>query len=106
VLETEILDLYDRYSNMVYRLAFNYLRQPHDAEDAVQAVFLKLIEGRAKPESGKERALLTRITINYCKDALRSMWKQRVIPLDENIPFQQKEDRELFGIIIGLPVVK
>ena len=38
--EAELLELYDQFSNMVYRIAFSYLRQSNDAEDAVQAVFI------------------------------------------------------------------
>jgi len=94
--------LYDQYSNMVYRVALHYLRQPQDAEDAVQAVFLKLIEGRAKPEPGKERAFLTRVTINHCKDALRSAWKRKIEPLEHDIAFEQEQDLELFETIMGL----
>lgn len=101
--EAEILDLYDLYSRMVYRLAFSYLRQAQDAEDAVQAIFIKLIEGNAQAEAGKERAFLTRVTINYCKDALRSAWKRKIEPLDDTIVFEQKEDRELFDAIMSLP---
>jgi len=104
VHEAEILALYDQFSNMVYRIALSYLRHSQDAEDAVQAVFLKLIEGRARPEAGKERAFISQITINHCKDALRSVWKRRVEPLNDEIVFEHKEDRELFDAIMGLGV--
>jgi RNA polymerase sigma-70 factor (ECF subfamily) len=103
VKEADLLELYDQYSNMVYRIAFSYLRQPHDAEDAVQSVFMKLIEGKAQPILGKERAFLTRIAVNYCKDVLRSGWKQRIVPLDDTIKFEQKEDSELFYAVMTLP---
>lgn len=101
--ETELLKLFDSYSNMIYRLAFSYLRNTHDAEDVVQAVFMKLIEGKAKPIYGKERAFLTQITINYCKDVLRMAWRKRVDPLDNDIVFEAKEDRELFDVVMALP---
>ena len=100
--EAQLLALYDEYSNMVYRVAYQYFRQPQDAEDAVHAVFLKLIEGRAKPEPGKERAFLMRVTINHCKDVLRSAWKRNTGPLDHDIAFEHSEDRALFEAIIGL----
>ena len=99
---TNTLELFDQYSNMVYRIALSYLRQTQDAEDAVQNVFLKLIEGRAEPEFGKERAFLTRITINYCKDVLRSAWKRRIEPLTDEIVYEHKEDRELLDAIMTL----
>ena len=102
--EAELLELFDKYSNMIYRIALSYLGQSQDAEDAVQAVFLKLIEGRAQPESGKERAFLTSVTINYCKDVLRSVWKRRIEPLDEQIAFENEEDRGLFSAIMNLAV--
>ena len=102
VQEAEVLELFDRYSNMIYRIALTYLRQPQDAEDVVQAVFLKLIEGRATPAPGKERAFLTQVAINQCKDVLRSVWKRKIEPLDDEIVFQQSEDRELFDAIMGL----
>ena len=101
--ESEILDLFDQYSGMVYRIAISYFRHAQDAEDTVQAVFLKLIEGNALPIPGKERAFLTRITVNYCKDALRSVWKLRINLLDDTIVFKQKEDRELFNAVTALP---
>ena len=95
--------LFRQYSNMVYRLAYNYLRSSQDAEDVVQTVFLKLIDGKAKPEPGQERACLTRITINCCKDQLRSAWRTRTVPMEDDIPFQKPEDRELFHAVMQLP---
>ena len=101
--ETELLELYDQYSNMVYRIALSYLRQSHDAEDVVQSVFMKLIEGNAQPNEGKERAFLTQIAVNHCKDILRSGWKQRIVPLDDTIKFEQEEYSELFHTVMALP---
>ena len=101
--EAELLELYDQYSNMVYRIAFSYLRRSHDADDAVQSVFMKLIEGKAQPSAGKERAFLARIAVNYCKDILRSGWKQRTVTLDDTIKFEQEEDSELFHAVMALP---
>lgn len=102
--EKEILNIFDTYSDMVYRLALGYLRSTHDAEDTVQAVFLKIIEGKARPEANKERAFLTQITINYCKDILRSSWRRKNLPLDETVAFEQKENQELFDSVMALPV--
>ncbi len=99
----QILDLFHLYANMVYRLSFSYLRSSHDAEDAVQSIFLKLIEGKVQPKPGKERAFLIQVTINYCKDILRSAWRKKTIPMDEAIPFEQQEDRELFDAVMALP---
>lgn len=93
---------FNAYSGMVYRLAFSYLGNAHDAEDTVQAVFMKLIEGKAKPIPGKERGFLMQITVNYCKDVLRTVWRRRVDPLDNSIVFEKEEDRELFNAVMAL----
>ena len=39
----QVLQLYDAYSDDVYRLACSYLLDPHNAQDAVQEVFLRLL---------------------------------------------------------------
>ena len=44
VEKTEIANLYDAYSQDVYRLALSYLRNSQDAEDICHSVFLTLVE--------------------------------------------------------------
>lgn len=92
----QVLDLFHLYANMVYRLSFSYLRSSHDAEDAVQTIFLKLIEGKAQPESGKERAFLIQVTVNYCKDILRSAWRKKTIPMDVSILLKKPVKSRVF----------
>ena len=67
----EVLHLYDTYSDDVYRLAYSFFLNSHDAEDAVQEVFLRLMSRNLTLMPNKEQALLARITANYCKDCLR-----------------------------------
>ena len=78
----------DDYADMVYRIALNQTRRVPDAEDVMQAVFLKLYEkqpawlrdgaerGVARDE--RLRAWLIRVTVNECKSLWRSLWRQRV----------------------------
>ena len=85
---------------MVYRIALNQTRRVPDAEDVVQAVFLKLYEkppawfgddgerdgeramaAEAERETARDerlRAWLIRVTVNECKSLWRSLWRQRV----------------------------
>ena len=102
-MSVEIEILYDRYANNLYRLALSYLKNTADAEDAVQAVFVKLIEGKAVIFPGKERALLTKITANQCKDILRRNKNRQEEPLDESIPFSDSKDRDVFIAVMTLP---
>ena len=69
----DILYLFHRYRDDVYRLAVNYTRNTAEAEDVCQTVFLKLLEqGSVTP--GKEKAWLMQVTANQCRDLLRSSW--------------------------------
>ena len=42
--QDELLTLFDRYHNAVYRLALSFTRSVPDAEDITQDVFLKLLD--------------------------------------------------------------
>lgn len=100
-----VLELYDQYADMVYRIALSYLHSTHDAEDTVQTIFLKLMESDIKIISGKERAFLTKVTINHCKNLLNATKRHESIPLDEveGILFSQPEEREVFRAVMELP---
>lgn len=101
--EAELLALFDQYHNMVYRLALTVTRSPQDAEDIVQTVFLKLLNGKHSPMPGKEKAWLAQVTVNACRDLLRSFWRRKTQPLDESIPFSAPEEGALFEAVLALP---
>jgi len=101
--KTELIRLYDQYADSLYRLALSYLKNVPDAEDTVQTVFIRLIEGKAKLLPGKERALLTRMTINCCRDQLRAFWRKRCDALPEQVEFSAPQDAELFCALLALP---
>ncbi|MBQ3010420.1 MAG: sigma-70 family RNA polymerase sigma factor [Oscillospiraceae bacterium] len=101
--QEEVLQLFDTYHNMVYRLALTMTHSRQDAEDIVQIVFLKLLDGKSFPSAGKERPWLAAVTVNACKDLLRSFWRRNIEPLDEMIPIQMSEERALFDAVMALP---
>lgn len=98
-----VLVLFDRYADMVYRVALSYLRSPQEAEDVVQTVFLRLLEGNIAVYPGKERAFLTKVTINHCKNLLSTARKHETVELDETVLLTQPEDRDIFLAIVDLP---
>ena len=74
----------ERYQNTVYRLALHILGSPQDADDAVQEVFLRLLGSARQPGEGEHlRRWLLRVTVNYCRDVLKSPWRRRRIDLEE-----------------------
>lgn len=60
------------YGDMLYRLAIGMLRNPADAEDAVQDTLLSYIRKAPVFNTGEhERAWLLRVCMNKCRDELR-----------------------------------
>lgn len=79
--EAEALaELMRRHQDRVYRLALRLLRQPQEAEDATQEVFLKAYQhaGRFQP-TGTVAAWLNRITANHCLNLLRARKSRREV---------------------------
>ena len=72
--QEEFLRLYDIHRNTVYRLALAMLKSVPDAQDVVQNVFVKLLDARIAPQPGKERQWLIKVTVNACRDVMRSAW--------------------------------
>jgi len=98
----DVLYLFHRYRDDVYRLAVNYTHSTQEAEDVCQTVFLKLLEN---PDiaPGKERAWLMQVTANTCRDLLRSAWWKRTVPLETAHGMSQPETDETVHILRKLP---
>jgi RNA polymerase sigma-70 factor, ECF subfamily len=70
--EAELAALVDRYSGTLYRVAFSVLRNPADAEDAVQEAFLRVLRHRDMlHEVRDQRVWLIRIVWNVVLDRKR-----------------------------------
>lgn len=96
----------EKYQDMVYRTALHSLGNPHDADDAVQEVFLRLFRYAAEFDGEEHlRRWLLRVTVNYCRDVLKSPWRRRLSQLNEGCfpAFQQPEERELYEAVMALP---
>ena len=98
-----------QYSNMILRICFTYSLGRADAQDICQNVFLKLLQSDRRFDSeGETRAFIIRMTINECKDVLKSGWPRRSVPLDELIeretPFLPEENTGLLSAVQRLPV--
>lgn len=107
--------LIEEYGQDVYKIAYLYLKDQQLAEDAFQEVFYKVMKHYPKFESlSSEKTWLIRITINTCKDLLRTNWLRRVTTfetLEEQVhtqyekPFdmiQAESNNELYDLIMKL----
>ena len=72
------------YGNDVLRTAYMYVKNIHTAEDIFQEVFIKADRNKEsfRGESSVKTWLI-RITVNACKDYLKSAYNRRVTPLQE-----------------------
>ena len=69
----DVLYVFHRWRDDVYRLAAGYTLNPREAEDVCQKVFLKLPEQR-ELLPGREKAWLMEATVNECRALLRFRW--------------------------------
>ena len=97
----------DRYADLVRRVCMIHLKNHADTEDIFQTVFLKYVTGTTEFESEEhEKAWFIRVTINACKDLLRSFSRSRTVSLDDLLeqPDQVPEDhREVLEAVLALP---
>lgn len=97
----------ERYADMVVRLCTLYLKNHADTEDIFQTVFLKYVLSSVCFESEQhEKAWFIRVTINACKDLLRSVFRRRTVPLDEVLELPAPvtgDNREVLEAVLSLP---
>lgn len=82
--EEEVNSAIERYADTVRRLCVVHLKNSADTEDIFQTVFLKYaLHTQPFASDEHEKAWVIRVTINACKDLLRSFFRSRTVPLDE-----------------------
>lgn len=96
------------YADTVRRLCMVYLKNYADTEDIFQTVFLKYLRTPTIFESEEhEKAWFIRVTINACKDHLKSFFRRQMVSLDALLPSDEPaiedEHKELLSIVLGLP---
>lgn len=105
--EYEVNRAIERYSDTVRRLCIVYLKNRADTEDVFQNVFFKYYLSSVKFENDEhEKAWIIRVTINACKDWLKSFFHSRTIPLDEIIELPSdapEETGDVLEAVLSLP---
>lgn len=82
-------ELIDVYSDMVYRVILQHMRNEADAQDVLQDVFIKVMKGMPTFETRqKEKAWMLRVAINTCKDRWKYDRLRRHEELFENDAIQ------------------
>lgn len=105
----------DLYGNGILRLAYMYVKDRDRADDIFQEVFLRAYKNyhRFNRDSSEKTWLMT-ITINVCRDFLKSSWSKKVTFVDsyeehetsydiEDTIIQSVENEKLYNEVLKLP---
>lgn len=105
--EQEVNRVIELYGDTVRRLCMIYLKNYADTEDIFQNVFLKYATSSIKFENDEhEKAWFIRVTINKCKDLLKSFFRNRTVSLDDIVEKPEaipSEYREVLEAVLSLP---
>lgn len=95
----EIMEIYDRHVDTVYRICYAYMKNAPEAEDMTQETFLRLMSCRKAFENQRhEKAWLIVTASNLCKDTLKKWWRH-----NENLDdydYLPQNDRETSSIVL------
>lgn len=107
-MEPDLLEkIVQEHGDSIYRAALQYTRLPADAEDVLQEVLLERFRTKqtfTSPEH--ERYWLLKVTVNRCRNLLRSRRRRPVLPLDEAAELCAPENpdyRALYDAVNSLP---
>lgn len=106
--QQEIMDSYEKYYEMVWRICLVRFGDSHDAYDAAQETFVRLINyGKSFRSEEHEKAWLIRTAVNYCKDVLKSSRRKNEICLESGKPIEAEnvaeEYTDVYETMMGLP---
>lgn len=104
--EEQFCTLAKKHMDMIFRIAFNYLKDRSEADDITQNVLLKLLDTKKEFESDEHiKYWLIRVTINESKKALLSPWRNTE-PIEDyasTIAFSMPEKGDVFTALMELP---
>ena len=106
--EQEAVRAMEHHADTVRRLCMIHLKNQADTEDIFQSVFMKYILSTTAFQSLEhERAWFIRVTLNACRDLLKSFFRSRTVPLDELEQMMpaalSPEHREVWQAVLALP---
>ncbi|MBP3700665.1 MAG: sigma-70 family RNA polymerase sigma factor [Lachnospiraceae bacterium] len=105
--EEEVNQAIERYADMVRRICLVHVKNDADTEDIFQNVFLKYALSSVCFENAEhEKAWMIRVTINACKDWLKSFFRTHTVSLDqvwERPESLEPEHWEVWEAVASLP---
>lgn len=104
--EQEAKRAIDLYSDMIRRICLLHLKNHADTEDVLQEVLLKyVLRSDVFENTEHEKAWFIRVTLNSCKDYLKSLFRHQTVPLDlllEESPSISPEYLDVLEAVLSL----
>lgn len=105
--DREVEQALARHGDTVRRLCMLHLKNHADTEDIFQTVFLKYALCDAAFQSPEhETAWFIRVTLNACRDLLKSLFRRKTVSLEDLADFPQPVEpshREVLEAVLALP---
>ncbi len=105
--EQDVSRAIGQYADTVRRLCMIYLKNETDTEDIFQTVFLKYALADTFFESREhEKAWIIRVTVNACRDLLKSFFRSHTVSLEEisHLTAEVSDDsRWVLEAVLALP---
>lgn len=74
----QFADLMRQYQRLIYTVCYQFVHDPHTAEDLTQDTFLSAYSYIDRCDPAYYKQWLVRVATNKCKDHLKSAWVRRV----------------------------
>ena len=87
----------DKYSDMVVRIAFQYVHNKTDSEDIAQDVFSTLLKQPVLNNAEHLKAWIIRVTINRSKNHLKYLKRRETVPIEKAQYVFTNEQEQLFS---------
>ena len=79
-------EIFREHYQLIYRTAYSVTGSPHDAEDVLQTIFLRLLRRGLPPGFGTNpRGYLYRAAINLSLNSVRTRLRQPVVEVSEQL---------------------
>lgn len=95
----------EKYMDTIYRVAYSWTRNSHDANDVTQDVLIQLYKTTRKFESDSHmKNWLIRVTVNQCKMLFRSPWSKMedIGEYADTLGFEEESHLDLFQAVMNL----
>ena len=91
-----VVELFQRYIDLIYGVCLKYLKNPENAQDSVISIFEELVLKLQKHEVDNFKGWLHTLSKNHCLMRLRSEKKQTFVNFDVDL-MQSEENVHLNG---------